>query len=67
MRAKTGLVGLPQSVGRIGSQTTNTFRSANRAFFSSSSIAEAPRRHVAQVGDSNRTKRGLADAPSNAA
>lgn len=55
-----------QSVARIGSHTTSTrsFRCGYRAI--NCSAAEAPRRHVVQVGDSSSTTRGTPLSPSKA-
>lgn len=55
-------LGLDQSVGNIGSHTTKTRIRPEGFFFSRSSIAEAPRKQVGQVGDSSSTKRSLSDA-----
>ena len=64
MRARALPLGGRQSVGRIGSHTTST-RSlcpGNRAI--SCSAAEAPRRHVGQVGESSNTRRGPLESAS---
>src|SRR5260370_33303999 len=57
MRDKTGLVGLCQSLGRIGSQTTKTRSLSVGNCLSKPSIAEAPRTHVGQVGESSTSNR----------
>ncbi len=57
--------GSPQSVSRTGSQITNT-RTLPRSFRRSTfSTAEAPRRHVVQVGESRTTTRVRSAAASN--
>jgi hypothetical protein len=62
----TKLLGLDQSVGSIGSQTTRTRIGSDWFCFSIASIAEDPRKQYAHVGDSNSTKRLRSVAPLNA-
>src|SRR5579885_3531379 len=66
MRASVLPLGERQSVARIGSHTTSTrsFRCGYRAI--NCSAAEAPRRHVVQVGESSSTRRGTLVSPSKA-
>lgn len=64
IRARTGRVGLLQSDARIGSQTTRMVRFTDRSCFSSSSIAEAPRKQPGHVGDSKTTKRAFSASAS---
>ena len=64
IRACTIPLGLDQSVGSMGSQTTNT-RTGDWTCFNISSMAEAPRRQYAQVGDSSSTKRVRSAASLN--
>jgi len=55
-------LGLDQSVGSIGSHTTRT-RIGSRCVCSSNfSIADAPRKQVAHVGDSSSTSRSSPSA-----
>jgi hypothetical protein len=65
IRARTGRVGLLQSDASMGSQTTRTVRLTAFSRFSSSSVAEAPRKQPGHVGDSRSTKRALSAAPAN--
>jgi hypothetical protein len=70
MRPRALALGGPQSVNKIGSQTTSTarlrrLRAGCRA--RSSAAAEAPRRHPGHVGDRSRTRRGAAEPASKAA
>jgi hypothetical protein len=60
-------LGARQSVGRIGSQTTSTRSSGSGFCFRICSAAEAPRRHVIQVGDKSKTRRGPSIDLSNEA
>ena len=66
IRASALPLGDFQSVERMGSHTTSTriFRSGYRAI--NCSAAEAPRRHVGQVGESSNTSRGALVSPSKA-
>lgn len=64
IRACTIPLGLDQSVGRMGSQTTNT-RTGDWVCFNISSMAEAPRKQYAQVGDTSKTKRARSAASLN--
>jgi hypothetical protein len=57
IRNRVMLVGLSQSVGNIGSQTINTRTSRDGSSFSKPSMAEAPRKHVGQVGESRASTR----------
>lgn len=66
MRESTEVVGRSQSVGRIGSQTTRTFRLGSWIFSSDDSVAEAPCRHTGHVGESSRTRRTFDGDASNA-
>jgi hypothetical protein len=59
------LLGDVKSVGRIGSQTTRTRSFESEWLARNFSAAEAPRRHVAQVGESKRMMRGSSAAESN--
>jgi hypothetical protein len=52
-------VGLLQSDGNMGSQTTSTRRLGDFSFSSTSSTAEAPRRQPGHVGDNRSTKRAF--------
>src|SRR6266481_6109624 len=52
------LLGEVKSVGKIGSQTTRTRSFVSEWLARNFSAAEAPRRHVAQVGESKRMMRG---------
>ena len=67
IRPKLLPLGERQSVARIGSQTTSTRTFGSEWRSRSFSTAEAPRRHVAQVGDSSKTRRGASAASSKAA
>jgi hypothetical protein len=67
IRLKVLPLGDPQSAGKIGSHTTRTCSFWSAYSLRSCSTAEAPRRHVGQVGESNNTRRGPSDAESNAA
>ena len=58
------MVGAPQSVGNIGCQTAYTRRSSLRDF-NNDSTAEAPRRHLPQVGASKTTIRVFPDSRLN--
>jgi len=55
-----------RSVGKIGSQTTRTRSFVSEWVARNFSAAEAPRRQVAQVGESKRRRRGSSAAESNA-
>jgi hypothetical protein len=55
-----------KSVGKIGSQTTRTRSFVSEWLARNFSAAEAPRRHVAHVGESKRRMRGWSAAASNA-
>lgn len=63
-RDKVRLVGVCQSVGRIGSHTMNTRTSFDGSCFSKSSSAEAPRKQVGQVGESRVSTRTFSAASS---
>lgn len=67
IRDRTSCVGLCQSVGRIGSQITKTRTCWLEFCFNHSSIAEAPRTHVVQVGESRATIRVWSAAALNSA
>src|SRR5215469_16546798 len=64
IRDITGRVGLLQSEGKIGSQSTRTV-SFPDSCFSTSSAAEAPRKQPGHVGDKRRTIRTLDEARLN--
>jgi len=66
MRASVAPLGERQSVARIGSHATSirSFRCGYRAI--NCSAAEAPRRQVGHVGESNSTTRGTLVSPSKA-
>jgi hypothetical protein len=64
-RSSTLVPGALQSVGRIGSHTAKTTTGLSGWFFRIFSIAEAPRRQVGQVGESNRITRNSADVRLN--
>ena len=57
-------LGLDQSVGSMGSQTTST-RTGDSVCFNISWMAEAPRRQYAQVGESSRIIRVRSAASLN--
>jgi hypothetical protein len=57
MRFKVAVEGAIQSVGRTGSQTTNTRMSRMACCFNATSIAEAPCKQYVQVGESKVTTR----------
>jgi hypothetical protein len=59
-------LGEEKSVGKMGSQTTRMRSFAPEWLARNFSAAEAPRRHVAQVGESKRMMRGPSAAESNA-
>lgn len=61
----TGRVGLPQSEGKMGSQTTSTVSWLVFSCFNTSSAAEAPRKQPGQVGDRRSTILVLLAAWSN--
>lgn len=67
MRARVLLLGEVQSVGRIGSHTTRTADFLSARWAMNRSTAEAPRRHIGQVGETKRTRRGKSACESNAA
>lgn len=61
----TGRVGLLQSEGKMGSQTTRTVKLSDFSCFNTSSAAEAPRKQPGQVGDRRSTILVLSAAWSN--
>lgn len=67
MRPKVLRLGELQSVARIGSQTTSTRSFVSEYRSRSCSTAEAPRRHVGQVGERSKTRRGALGSRSKAA
>ena len=66
-RRRTRRLGGNQSVGRIGSHTTNTFKRSEWFSFSIWSIAEAPRKQTGQVGETSTSSRSSPAASSNCA
>jgi len=60
------VVGRSQSVGKIGSQTASTRKLGSWIFSSNDSVAEAPCRHMGQVGESRSTNRTLEGEALNA-
>ena len=63
IRANAAALGGAQSVSRIGSQITKQTQLG--CVSRNASSAEAPRRHVVQVGEKSAITRGLACAASN--
>jgi len=59
-------LGEVKSVGKMGSQTTRTRSFVSESLARNFSAAEAPRRHVAQVGESKRMMRGSSAEESKA-